>query len=75
MAWRFARLVKGPASRMGGNCWSRGQKVSLLLLVAQVECRPSSLAPPISMDILSTRQRLVAIRVDAHCLLGQNQPM
>ena len=26
LAWRFARLVKGPASRVGGNCWSRGQK-------------------------------------------------
>ena len=33
---------------MGGNCWSRGQKVSLLLRFAQVEFRPSW-APPIAM--------------------------
>ena len=31
--------TKGP--RMGGNCWSRGRKVRLLLGCAQVECRPS----------------------------------
>ena len=53
----------------GVKSWSRGQKVRLLLLFAQVECRPS-LAPPISMDILSTRQWLMAIRVNAHCLRG-----
>ena len=53
----------------GLESWSRGQKVRLLLLFAQVECRPSW-APPISMDILSTRQRLMAIRVNAHCLRG-----
>ena len=69
LTWRFARLAKGPASRMGGNCWSRGQIVSLLLLFAQVEFRPL-LAPPISMNILSTRQRLMAIRVNTYCLQG-----
>ena len=42
------RLVRRPAvsfqtkgPRMGGNCWSRGRKVRLLLRCAQVECRPS----------------------------------
>jgi len=45
------------------------RKVRLLLLFAQVECRPSW-APPISMDVLSTCQRLMAIRVNAHCLRG-----
>ena len=71
LAWRFARLVKRPASRMSGNCWSRGQKVSLLLLFAQVECRPS-LAPPISMNTLSAAVEHQAISCPAHCLLSQS---
>ncbi len=53
----------------GLKSWSRGQEVRLRLLFAQVECLPSW-APPISMDILSTCQRLMAIRVNAHCLRG-----
>ena len=60
-------VVTDEVLTFGLKSWSRGQKVRLLLLFAQVECRPSW-APPISMDILSTRQRLMAIRVNAHCL-------
>ena len=64
-------VVTDEVLTFGLKSWSRGQKVRLLLLFAQVECLPSW-APPISMDILSTRQRLRAIRVNAHCLRGGN---
>ena len=59
---------------MGRNCWSRGQKVSLLLGFAQVECLPSW-APPISMHSLSSAMKPAAISCRAHCLFGQVQPM
>ena len=57
---------KGPASRMG-DCWSRGQKVSLLLELAQVECRLSS-APPVSMHVVLVSMATKAIGIKAHCL-------
>ena len=56
LKWRFAHLVKRPASRVGGNCWSRGRNIRLLLGSAAVECRPSW-APQISIDILSAHQQ------------------
>ena len=68
LTWRTAQcLPKDRASRLGGNCWSRGQKVSLLLSFAQVECRLSS-APPISMTTLSTQIAVLPTRCLAHCL-------
>ena len=67
LTWRTAQcLPKDRASRVGGNCWSRGQKVSLLLSFAQVECRLSS-APPISMTTLSTQIAVLPTRCLAHC--------
>ena len=57
---------------MGGNCWSRGQKVSLLLGFAEVECRPTW-APPISMYPISPAMRPTAISCRAHCLLGHER--
>ena len=50
------------------------RKVRLLLRFAQVECRPS-LAPPITMDLLSSVDTHKAISLNAHCLLGPNHPM
>ena len=44
-------------------------EVSLLLLWTQVECLPSW-APPISIQILSSLARPVAIGVKAHCRRG-----
>ena len=68
LTWRTAQcLPKDRASRLGGNCWSRGQKVSLLLSFAQVECRLSS-APPISMTTLSTQIAVLPTRCLANCL-------
>ena len=49
--------------------WSRGQHVRLLLLSAQVEYRPT-LAPPISMNTLSSPMRQSTISCPAHCLYG-----
>ena len=76
-----SRLIRRPSvssqtkrPRLGGNCWSRGQKVSLLLGFAQVECRPSW-APPISMHSLSSAMRPTAISCRAHCLLGAARPI
>ena len=60
--------AKGHASRMGGNCWSRGRTVRLLLSCAQGECRPSW-APPISMTTVLLAGAHQAIGVKAHCLL------
>ena len=42
------------------------RKVRLLLRFAQVECRPS-LAPPITMDLLSSVDTHKAISLNAHC--------
>ena len=71
------RLIRRPSVssqtkgfRLGRNCWSRGQKVRLLLGSAAVECRPS-LAPPISMHSLSSAHAHKAISCRAHCLLGR----
>jgi hypothetical protein len=55
---------------MGGNCWSRGRKVRLLLGFAPVECRPSW-APPISMHTVLVFPATRAIGVKAHCLHGK----
>ena len=57
--WRGAQGLptKGPASRVGGNCWSRGQKVRLLLRSAVVESRPSW-APPIRCKYFLRRWRV-----------------
>ena len=57
--WRGAQGLptKGPASRVGGNCWSRGQKVRLLLKSAVVESRPSW-APPIRCRYFLRRWRV-----------------
>ena len=57
--WRGAQGLptKGPASRVGGNCWSRGQKVRLLLRSAVVESRPSW-APPIRCRYFLRRWRV-----------------
>ncbi len=62
--------AEGPTSRMGGNCWSRGRKVRLLLGFAPVECRPSW-APPISMHTVLVFPATRAIGVKAHCLHGK----
>lgn len=59
--------AKGHASRIGGNCWSRGWTVRLLLSCAQGECRPSW-APPISMTTVLLAGAHGAIGVKAHCL-------
>ena len=51
--WRGGPLRAHQRTNPGhcGDCWSRGQKVSLLLRSAGVECRPSW-APPISMPLV-----------------------
>jgi len=66
---RIQCLPKGNPSRMRENCWSRGQKVSVLLGLARVECRPSS-APPISLTPVLLRWRKGAISSIAHCSWG-----
>jgi len=59
-------LPKDEPSLMRENCWSRGQKVSELLIWARVECRPSSV-PPISMNTVLVFQVTKAISAIAHC--------
>ena len=60
--------VEGPASRMGGNCWSRGRKVRKLLRFGWVECRLSS-APPISVKPVLVPIPAMAMSRTAHCLI------
>ena len=70
----YAVSSQTSSPRLGGNCWSRDLKVRRLLRIAQVECRPS-LAPPISLDSLSSAGTHKAISLNAHCLSSPNHPM
>ena len=64
-AWRTGKAMpaKGPASRVGGNCWSRGQKSVCfwVLLRWSVDCHQ------LDLDASLCAVLLMPIRVKAHC--------
>ena len=66
VAYRKSNACERTSLTGGWKLLEQGPEVSLLLSVAQVECRLSS-APPISMQSLCVCLTGLPIRVKAHC--------